>query len=97
VTNLYVNSRNHRFDAAAWLDAVDARRIAQVHIVGYTRRDGRWHDAHAEPIQDELFGLTRLVLDRAPVEGVIVERDENIPAPEELAAELRELEAVHAG
>jgi uncharacterized protein (UPF0276 family) len=97
VTNLYVNSRNHRFDPVAWLEAVEPKNIVQLHVVGYTRRDGRWHDAHAEPIQDELFDLTRLVLDRAAVQGVIVERDENIPAPEAFAAELRELEAVHAG
>jgi uncharacterized protein (UPF0276 family) len=97
VTNLYVNSRNHGYDPIAWLDALEARNVVQLHVVGYTRRGGRWHDSHAEPIQRELFDLTREVLDRADVQGVIVERDENIPAPEELAAELRELEAVHAG
>lgn len=96
VTNLYVNSRNHRFDPAAWIDAIEPRNIVQLHVVGYTQRDGRWHDAHAEPIQQELFDLTRLVLERSCVAGVIVERDENIPAPGELAAELTSLEAVHA-
>ena len=96
VCNLYVNSRNHGFDPVAWLDAVDPRHVKQIHVVGYTQRGGRWHDAHAEPIQDELYDLARVVLDRAPVEGVIVERDENIPDPAELAAELRGLEAVHA-
>ncbi|MBI3856111.1 MAG: DUF692 domain-containing protein, partial [Planctomycetes bacterium] len=83
VTNLTVNSRNHRFDPIAWLDAIEPRNIAQLHVVGYTRRADGWHDAHAEPIQDELFDLARLILERSPVRGVIVERDENMPAPEE--------------
>jgi len=96
VANLYVNSRNHRFDPAAWIDAIEPRNVAQLHVVGYSERGGRWHDAHAEPIQAELFDLTRRILERSPVRGVIVERDENIPAPEELAAELSALEAVHA-
>jgi uncharacterized protein (UPF0276 family) len=97
VANLYVNSRNHGYDALAWLDALETKNVAQIHVVGYTRRDGRWHDAHAEPIQRELYDLAREVLGRAPVVGVIVERDENMPAAGELAAELRELEAIHAG
>jgi len=96
VTNLYVNSRNHGYDPRDWLDALELRNVAQLHMVGYTRRGGRWHDAHAEPIQRELFDLAREIMERAPLRGVIVERDENIPAPAELAAELRELEALHA-
>ena len=73
------------------------KNVAQLHMVGYTRREGRWHDAHAEPIQRELLDLAGEVLRRAPVRGVIVERDENFPGSGELAAELRELEAIHAG
>jgi uncharacterized protein (UPF0276 family) len=94
VTNLYVNSRNRRFDPLDWLGKLEKKYVRQLHIVGYTHRDGRWHDAHAEPIQKELFDLTREVLARADVAGVIVERDENIPAAAELAAELEALHAV---
>jgi uncharacterized protein len=97
VANLYVNSRNHGYDARTWLDGLETKNVAQVHVVGYTRRDGRWHDAHAEPIQRELFDLAREVLGRAPVQGVIVERDENFPETGELAGELLALEAIHAG
>lgn len=97
VTNLYVNSRTFGFDAAAWLDRVEPRHIVQLHIVGYTRRGGRWIDAHAEPIQEELFDLAAEAMNRAPVGSVILERDEAIPAPEELAGELRELEAIPVG
>jgi hypothetical protein len=95
VANLYVNSRNHRFDPVAWIDAIEPRNVRQLHVVGYSRRGGRWHDAHAEPIQAELFDLTRHILERSPVQGVIVERDENIPAPEELAGELSALAYDH--
>ncbi len=60
-------------------------------------RNGRWIDAHAEPIQQELFDLAELALGRSEIQSVIIERDENIPAPSELAAELRGLEALHVG
>lgn len=96
VTNLFVNCRNRRLEPLDWLGALDGKNVRQLHVVGYTEREGRWHDAHAEPIQRDLFELTREVLDRTSPAGVIVERDENIPDPAELAAELRGLEALHA-
>jgi len=97
VTNLYVNSRTFRFDPSAWLSEIEPRNIIQLHIVGYTHREGHWIDAHAEPIQRELYDLAELAMERSEIQSVIIERDENIPAPEELAAELRELEALHVG
>lgn len=97
VTNLYVNSRTFGFDPAAWLSEIEPRNVVQLHIVGYTRRGEHWIDAHAEPIQPELYDLADLALARSDVQSVIIERDENIPAPEALAAELRELEALHVG
>ena len=96
LTNLYVNSRSHRFDALAWLEGLEMKNVRQLHVVGYTRREGRWHDAHAEAIQKDLFDLIEHVRSRAPIAGVILERDADIPSPEELAAELRSLEAVDA-
>lgn len=97
VTNLYVNSRTFGFDPAAWLSEIEPRNVVQLHIVGYTHRGGRWIDAHAEPIQPELYDLADLALSRSDIQSVIIERDENIPAPEVLAAELRDLEALHVG
>jgi hypothetical protein len=97
VTNLYVNSRNHRFDPLGWLDALDLRRVRQLHVVGCTFHEGRWHDLHAEPIQAEIHALLDEVLARTPVEAVILERDGRFPPSEELAAELRSLEGACGG
>jgi uncharacterized protein (UPF0276 family) len=96
VTNLFVNSRNHGFDPQAWLAGVDPAHVVQLHVVGYTRRGGRWHDAHAEPIQRDLMDLVEEVLARTRPSAVILERDERIPSPDELAEELRALESIHA-
>lgn len=96
VTNLFVNSRNHGTDPVRWLSEIEPGNVVQLHVVGYTRRDGRWHDLHAEPIQEDLRALIREALARTSPRAVIVERDEDIPAPEEMAAELRGLEAIHA-
>lgn len=85
VTNLFINSRNHRFDPVAWLHELEPSRIRQLHIVGYSRQGDRYADSHAQPIQEELIELARVVVDYAPVEAIVLERDEDIP---ETAAEL---------
>ena len=91
VTNLFINSRNHGFDPLPWLDAVDARRIRQLHIVGYSERNGRLMDDHAAPIQPELLDLACAVLARAPVEAIILERDAAFPPGAALDAEVAKL------
>ena len=86
VTNLYVNARNHRFDPLAWLDELDLSAVRQLHVVGCTVRNGRWHDLHAEPVQAEIRALVDEVLARTAVEAVILERDAAFPHPSELAS-----------
>lgn len=96
VTNLFINSRNHGFDPLAWLDEIEARRIVQLHIVGYSLEGGRYADGHGEPIQPELIQLTREVLARAPVQAIILERDTDFPGAEAMREEIEKLEALRA-
>ncbi|MEO6567284.1 MAG: DUF692 domain-containing protein [Opitutaceae bacterium] len=94
VTNLFINSRNHGFDPIAWLQAIEPRRIQQLHLVGYSKQGDRYMDSHAQPIQDELIELARAVVAYAPVKSVVLERDEDIPAVGELEQEILKLERV---
>jgi uncharacterized protein len=94
VTNLFINSRNHDFDPIAWLREIDPGRIRQLHIVGYSHEGGRYTDAHARPIQEELIELAAEVVRYAPVESIVLERDEDIPDIAELEAEIRKLERI---
>ena len=93
VTNLFINSKNYGFNPRTWLRELDPRHIVQLHVVGYSVRDGRWEDFHAAPIQLDLWDLIYEVLEYAPVQAIIIERDSNFPNPDELAQELRNLEA----
>ena len=91
VTNLHINSRNHGFDPLRWLDELDCSRVRQLHIVGYSERDGRLMDDHAAPIQPELLELAAAAVARAPVESIILERDAAFPADSSLDAEITKL------
>ncbi len=94
VTNLYINSRNHGFNAEAWIEALNSENIAQLHIVGYDRRDGVYQDSHAQPIQDDLLELTRRALAHSPVESIILERDQRFEAVDEIESDLRKLRSL---
>ena len=96
VTNLLINARNHKFDELTWLRELDPRHIRQLHVVGYSQRDGVWHDNHGAAIQDQLFQLIAEVVQTTLVSAVIVERDMNFPPTDELRRELSRLEDVCA-
>jgi len=96
VTNLFINSRNHRFDPLAWLHALDPQRIVQLHLVGYAKQGERYTDDHAHPVQDELLDLAREVIAYAPVRAVILERDADFPDATAMADELARLQRLFA-
>jgi uncharacterized protein (UPF0276 family) len=92
VTNLLINARNHNFDELAWLRELDPLHVRQLHVVGYSRRDGIWHDHHGEAIQDDLFALIGEVVSNSAVQAIIVERDTDFPPLGEIQRELTRLD-----
>lgn len=89
VTNLYANAVNHGRDPLALLDEFPLERVVQLHFVGGYWHDGVFIDSHSAPTPPEVWELLAVVCARAPVRGVILERDEQIPAVRELLPELR--------
>jgi uncharacterized protein len=97
VNNVFVNARNHGFDARVFIDGLPLARVVQLHVAGHqVRRDGLRIDTHAEPICDEVYALFEYVMRRiARPLPVLLERDDNFPPFAELAAELERLAAIY--
>jgi uncharacterized protein (UPF0276 family) len=96
VNNVYVNSKNHGFDARHYIDRVPAERVVQIHVAGHTVRDDALIiDTHGEPVRDEVYALLEYTLRRVGRVPVLLERDQNFPPFEELAAEVRRLDAIY--
>lgn len=91
VTNLYVNSRNHQFDPHVWLHQIRPHTIRQIHIVSYSEHAGVLHDSHDSDIQQELFALTREIIEYSAVDSIIIERVHNFPPISQLVAEIQTL------
>lgn len=88
VTNLYINSVNHKYDWREYLDCLPMERIVQLHFVGGHKHKELLVDSHSHTTPNEIFEVMEEVLTRAPVKGAILERDENLPAFEDLIEEL---------
>jgi uncharacterized protein len=88
VTNLFINSIQHRFDPVECLRELPPDRIVQLHFSGGHLENGEWIDSHSQTTSNEVWDLLEEVLKYAPVKGVILERDESIPPLVELLPEL---------
>ena len=94
VTNLFINSRNHRFDPLEWLHEIEPNRIAQLHLAGYSRSGDRYTDNHSQAIQEELIELARAVIRYGAVEAITLERDDDFPATADLEREIEKLQNI---
>ena len=99
VNNVYVNSVNHRYDAAQFIAAIPADRVAYMHIAGhYNEAPDLIVDSHAAPIIDPVYDLLDLAYARFGAKPTLLERDFNFPPLSELLGELariREIQQRH--
>ncbi|WP_338320248.1 DUF692 domain-containing protein, partial [Streptomyces lonarensis] len=96
VANLHTDHVNHGRDPAATLAELPLEALAYVHVAGGVERGGLWHDTHAHPVPPAVLALLGDLCALREPPGVLLERDDAFPAPEELAAELAVIRAVVA-
>ena len=100
VNNAYVNARNHGGDAAAFIDAIPASAVAQIHLAGFEAAGPMLVDTHGHPVGREVWALYERALSRFGPRPTLLEWDTDIPAFDVLAQEAakaqRRLEAFDA-
>ncbi len=88
VNNIYVSSINHEFDPHRYLEGVPGRRVRQIHLAGHEDHGDYIIDTHDHPVPDPVWKLYADTIRRFGPVSTMIERDDNIPALEELIAEL---------
>ena len=88
VNNVYVSSRNHGFDARAFIDAMPAERVRQIHLAGHEDQGELLIDTHDHPVCDAVWQLYAYTLRRLGPVPTMIERDDHIPPLPELLQEL---------
>jgi uncharacterized protein (UPF0276 family) len=94
VNNVFVSAHNHGFDARAYVDAIPADRVVQMHLAGHTDKGAYLLDTHSDHVCVDVWELYRRALRRAGRVSILVEWDESIPAWEVLAAEAEQARAI---
>ena len=96
VNNVYVNSENFGFDPRAYIDRLPLGRVVQIHVAGHELQpDGLRIDTHGEPVPDPVYDLLEYALTKSGPIPVLLERDTNIPALDELLEEVERLWTVY--
>jgi uncharacterized protein (UPF0276 family) len=88
INNIYVSARNHGFSAWEYLEGIPASRVRQFHLAGHTDCGDYLIDTHDHLVADPVWELYVEALKLLGPVSTMIERDDNIPAFEELQDEL---------
>ncbi|MDV6254197.1 DUF692 domain-containing protein [Vibrio sp. EA2] len=91
LNNVYVSAFNHGFDCDAYLNAIPADKVDEIHLAGFTikklEKGEIWIDTHSRPVSDEVWQLYHQWTQQHGPRHTLIEWDLDIPAPEVLLAE----------
>ncbi len=91
VNNLYVSANNISADAVAWIDAVPAAAVHEIHLAGHApdpQLGARLLiDSHDRPVAAAVWSLYERLIQRIGPRPTLIERDEDLPAFDTLMQE----------
>jgi len=80
VNNIHVNAANHGLDARAYVDAIPAALVGEIHVAGHEARDGVLIDTHGARACEAVWDLYARAVQRCGERPTLVEWDTDIPA-----------------
>jgi uncharacterized protein (UPF0276 family) len=87
VNNVFVSAYNHGFDPFAFLEAIPAGRVVQIHVAGHSHVGEYIIDTHRGPIPSPVWELYRFAIERVGSVSTLIEWDDAIPELDVLLAE----------
>lgn len=95
VNNIFVNARNHNFDAKAYIKGLSHDKVAYMHVAGHTyyEEDDIIIDTHGADVCNSVWELLDFTLGYVDA-PVMIERDNDIPSLDEIRNEYKVLEKI---
>ena len=87
VNNLHVSAQNLGLDPLAFLAALPAAQVAEIHLAGYEEDEGLLVDTHSRPVHAPVWELYEAVLARFGPRPTLIEWDNELPTLDRLLAE----------
>ncbi|HEV2530711.1 DUF692 domain-containing protein [Phenylobacterium sp.] len=98
VNNVFVSAHNLGYAAEAYLQALPAEAIGEIHLAGHTadpQLGGELLiDSHDAPVAAAVWRLYERLIGRIGPRPTLIERDDNLPAFAELMAERARAQAI---
>ncbi len=94
INNVYVNAVNHGFDPQAYLAAIPAEQVAEIHLAGFEARGPCLIDTHGSRVAPPVWALYRDAIDRFGPKPTLIEWDTDIPALEILLDEASKAQTI---
>ncbi len=88
VNNVYVSCYNHGWDAEAYLGAIPAHRVQQIHLAGHDNKGTHIVDTHDNHVAEAVWQLYAKTIARMGPKSTMVEWDGNVPDFATVLAEL---------
>lgn len=79
LNNVFVSAHNHGWGAQAYLTAMPAERVGQLHLAGPSEQGALLLDTHDHPVREETWELYRELVARTGRVSTLVEWDDQIP------------------
>ena len=100
VNNVFVSASNLGYAAEAYLDALPAEAVGEIHLAGHGLDEGGSAlliDTHGAPVAEPVWALYRRLVARIGPRPTLIERDDDIPAFDVLMAERDRAHAILTG
>ena|SRR3990167_6895191 len=79
VNNVYVSASNHHYDPVDYIRNVDANRVKQYHLAGFTNKGKYLFDTHSEAVHEPVWLLYQETIERVGRRPTLIEWDGEIP------------------
>lgn len=99
VNNIYVQSRNHGFDAFEYLRGIEGKHVGEMHLAGHTEKqtesgDMVLIDTHNSLVRPEVWELYGFAIERFGSIPTLIEWDQDLPPLQTLVAEANRAAAI---
>jgi len=79
INNIVVTAANQPFSPKTFLREIDASRVKQYHLAGYSDEGDYLFDKHDQMIHQDVWQLYETALKQVGVLPTLIERDDNLP------------------
>src|SRR5262249_48236695 len=76
------------FDPRAYIAALPAERVGQIHLAGHAEEGSLLIDTHDQHVRDEVWDLYGFAIERLGIRSTMIEWDAQVPELEVLEREL---------